>query len=115
MDVFESFPEADLLYTFLTVKNGTIKGDVVISESEHYGVFKFRQGVSFINGIQTTDSTSTIHVRAQDYPQTQVFEGNGIRRNGVDYKIVGSTEGRNYETNELEHYRLTLERATYGN
>ena len=40
--------------------------------------------------------------------------GNGIRINHKTYTIIAMSEGKNFDTNEVEHLKLTLERASYG-
>lgn len=109
-DVFEEQP-----YTFLRVTKGTVRGNTIDEETGRMGVFKLRSGVTSTGGIQTTSSTASLHVRPEDYDTDETFVGHGIRHDGIDYQITGVTGGRNFETNELEHWTLALERGDYGN
>lgn len=111
-DVFKSTP-----YIFLEITKGTVRGDLINQHTGLSGVFKQRSGVTASNNIQVTDSTATLHVKPVDFidfTSTNMFVGHGVRVNGVSYQIVGATAGMNFDTDTLEHYTLTLERADYG-
>lgn len=112
MTVFDVFDPQE--YTFLRVTNGTVRGNTITEEVGRTGVFKLRSGVTSANGIQTTSSTATMHVRPEDYANDEKFVGNGVRYEGVDYQITGVTAGRNFDGGVLEHWTLSLERGEYG-
>ena len=63
------------------------------------------------NGEEFAEN-STLFVRPEDIPVDAV--GNGIRINRKTYNIIAMSEGKNFDTNEVEHLKLTLERASYG-
>ena len=115
MTVFDVFKQTP--YIFLEITKGTVRGDLVRHHTGLSGVFKQRSGVTTSNNIQVTDSTATLHVKPVDFidfTDTNMFVGNGVKVNGVSYQIVGATAGMNFDTDTLEHYTLTLERADYG-
>lgn len=116
--VFDAFPEGIEPYTFLQVSRGTMAGNIIVSKFETEGLFKIRNGKTVSNNQETRDSSSTLHI----YPFESFIElvggykklvGHGIRIGGDDFDIVGATGGKNYETGEIEHYRLTLDIADF--
>ena len=139
MTVFDAFPQID--YTYLVVSRGEVYGNRVISEIERRGIFKLRSGMTQASSQETRGSGATLHIHPDDKVALIRFTldhstldgrdvlaeddtdlaasgdeivGNGIRYASIDYSIIGMTEGRNFETNEIEHYTLTLERANYA-
>lgn len=111
MTVFDLFPLTD--YEYLEVDRGGVYGNKVADKRSLLGVFKLRSGRT-MGSQEVSTSEATLHVQPSDFPTDHDFVGDGVRVRGVDYQIVGVTEGFNFETNEVEHYRLTLERADYG-
>ena len=110
--VFDYF--GSVSYKFLVTGSSTIKGDVILSATEHEGIFKLRDGmVEGDRELRTSDAT--LHVHPEDYESPEMLVGNGILYDGVFYEIVGCTEGTNFDTHEVEHYRLTLEVKKYAN
>lgn len=112
MTVFEVFGSVE--YTYLLTGSSTVEGDVIISSETHQGIFKLRDGM--IEGdreLRTSDAT--LHVHPEDFEHPENLVGNGIFYNGVFYEIVGCTAGTNFDTHEVEHYRLTLEVKKYAN
>lgn len=108
--VFDVFREVPL--TYLVLDRARIHGNIIVGTKDITGVFKVRSGMNTINGLEAKDSSATAHVHPQDFDSVDDIVGNGIRYNGVDYEIVGLTEGRNFATNAVEHYTLTLNRLT---
>lgn len=108
--VFDVFREVEL--TYLTLDRARVYGNLIDSEKTIYGIFKVRSGMNTTNGLEAKDSSATVHVHPEDFDILDGIIGNGIRYNGVEYEIVGLTEGRNFATNEVEHYTLTLNRLT---
>ncbi len=113
MTVFDVFRESS--YNYLEIKQSTIAGDLIVSERTLQGIFKDRAGEVQNGNMESVSSTSTLHVYPSDFPNTDCSSliGNGIRYNGVEYTITGATAGMNYETGNLEHYRLTLQKAKF--
>lgn len=111
--VFDVFRETS--YDYLEIKQSTIAGDLILSERTLQGIFKDRAGEVQNGNMESVNSTSTLHVHPSDFPNADCSSliGNGIRYNGVEYAIIGATAGMNYETGDLEHYRLTLQKAKF--
>lgn len=105
-DHFEVTP-----YTFLTISRGEVYGNVIVDEVEAEGVFKLRNGMVTVNNQESAQSDATLHVKPSESFATTDMVGQGIRKDGLIYEIVGQTGGFNFDTNELEHYRLTLQRS----
>lgn len=108
--VFDVFREVPL--TYLDLKRARVFGNLIGSTKNITGIFKVRSGMTTTNGLEAANSSATAHVHPQDFESIDGIVGNGIRYNGVDYEIVGLTEGRNFATNAVEHYTLTLNRLT---
>lgn len=108
--VFKQIP-----YVFLTIAQSRIKGDTIVAERELMGVFKDKSGSVQSGNMESIESTAALHVHPEDFAgwSTGRFIGQGVRVNGVEYAISGATAGMNYETGELEHYRLTLQKANF--
>lgn len=113
--VFDNF--AMQPYKFLTVERGTVRGNKIVEATLHEGVFKARSGM--VQGErEVATSDATLHVKPEDYEDFKSvddFLGHAILFNGVAYRIAGATAGTNFETGEMEHYRLTLEKEEYFN
>ena len=110
--VFNLFPSVK--YKYLQINRGTVRGNRITSSVEHEGIFKLRSGM--VQGErEIANSDATLHVRPEDYDSPDELVGNGILYEGVTYRIAGVTEGRNFATNKVEHYRLTLEKETFFN
>lgn len=110
-DVFTSTP-----YTFLEIEQSHIRGDVVKSERQLEGVFKEKMGSVQNGNIEAMESSSTLHVRPADFPTVSTcadLVGQGVRVSGQEYTIIGATAGTNFDTGEIEHYRLTLAKAEF--
>lgn len=111
--VFDVFKE--ITYSYLTIIQSSVKGDVVAAETEYQGIFKEKGGSVQSNNMEALESTSTLHVHPEDFNIESCLEliGNGVTVNGQDYSIVGATTGTNFDNGEIEHYRLTLEKANF--
>lgn len=111
--VFDVFRESN--YDYLEIKQSTIVGDLIVSERTLRGIFKDRAGEVQNGNMESVSSTSTLHIHPSDFPDADCSSliGNGVRCHGVEYTIAGATAGMNYETGELEHYRLTLQKAKF--
>jgi len=117
--VFDVFPET--AYTFLQLIQGGARGNSVKESTDTTGVFKERNGMTQNNNLETKESSSTLHIHPNEpfiatlqaiTGGNQFLVGHGIRHteNGFtqEYRIIGQTAGKNFDTNVLEHYRLTL-------
>lgn len=111
--VFEVFAEE--AYEFLKVSRGGVYGNKIESREAHYGIFKLRSSSSTGNNIEIRQSTSTLHAHPEDYRCWEYSElvGQGIAKDGIYYQISDVTEGKNFDTGEVEHLTFTLERANY--
>lgn len=109
LDVFTSFRTTP--YTFLALGQGGIYGNTIIQTYDADGVFKLRRGITQGVDIQNPTSTATLHIRPTEtfLDAYSDLEGHGIAVDGDSYRIVGVTKGFNYDTNVLEHIRLTLQ------
>jgi hypothetical protein len=115
MDVFDVFQTVS--YDFLKISRGGRYGNVIESITPATGVFKLRDGMASVSNQETRESTATLHVRPNESFLAGVNDnmvGHGIRVDDQDYSILQQTGGMNYHNGELEHYRLTLQRADYS-
>lgn len=107
--VFDLFTSDN--YEYLEVDRGTVEGSKITGITPHQGIFKLRSGM--VQGTREEEnSAATLHVHPEDYAgiAPDKLVGNGIRYNGVNYRIAGVTEGKDFDTGEVEFYRLTLEK-----
>lgn len=112
MDVFDVFELQD--YTFLRISRGGVAGSTIVSQTAAKGVLKLRSGMVAVTNQETRQSDATLHVRPTESFAGGNLVGHGIRCQGKDYQVIGQTDGRNYETGELEHIRLTLGAADFS-
>ena len=112
MTVFDCF--GSVSYKYLLTGTSTVQGDVILSATSHSGVFKLRDGM--VQGDrELRTSTATLHVHPEDFESPETLVGNGILVEGKFYEIIGATAGTNFDTHEVEHYRLTLQVKKYAN
>ena len=111
MDVFSLFVETP--FVFFEVKRGGVMDNQIVSRRNLKGVFKMRDGMTQ-GSREVHKSDATLHVRPNDFGGNPQLVGHGVRVDGVDYKIIGQTNGTNFHTGRIEHIRLTLERSFYG-
>ena len=107
-DVFVNQP-----YTFLTISRGGVAGDGITAETEATGVFKLRNGMNVSNDQETKTSDATLHIKPSEAFVSTGLTGHGIRFQGHTYEIVGTTEGMNFDTGVVEHYRVTLQEREF--
>nr|DAI35916.1 MAG TPA: hypothetical protein [Caudoviricetes sp.] len=110
MDVFSLFVETP--FVFFEVKRGGVMDNQIISRRNLKGVFKMRDGMTQ-GSREVHKSDATLHVHPEDFDNQQLV-GHGVNIDGVDYKIIGQTNGTNFNTGRVEHIRLTLERSFYA-
>lgn len=111
--VFDMFSEVP--FEYLTISRGEVYGNRIIGRKTLQGVIKIKEGMISQSNQEIRKSNSTVHVHPEDFKgmSCEQIIGNGIRYGGADYSIIGVTEGRNFDTNEVEHLTLTLERTEY--
>lgn len=111
MDLFSNFPTTG--YTFLQLSTGGVRGNSVVAETAAVGIFKLRRGLTANSQSENVTSTATLHIKpSEGFIATVVGNliGHGIRKDSVDYRIVGMTAGMGgLGFDVLEHYTLTLQ------
>lgn len=117
MDLFSVFPTTP--YTFLELNQGGILGNSIKKETSSNGVLKERDGMTQNNNMETVQGDATLHIKPSESFLSGLnynVVGHGIResKNGStqEYRIIGQTEGFNFDTTTLEFYRLTLKRES---
>jgi hypothetical protein len=108
-DLFEEVP-----YTFLEVSRGGVYGNRIVNTTGASGVFKLRNETVQTNNQELAQSAATLHIHPNEAFAAVDMVGQGVRVDGIDYEIVGQTGGRNFDTGELEHYTLTLQRTDFA-
>lgn len=105
-DVFKCQP-----YDYLEIGRGNVYGNVIKSSRTLMGMFKDRDGLNKTANVENYKSDARLHVKPEDYNVKSCKEliGNGIRVNNQTYTIKDASAGTNYETGEIEHFRLDLE------
>lgn len=119
-NVFDMFPDEP--FEYLEVNRGEVFGNRITTRKDMRGIVKIRKGMTRdIRNIETSGGSkesdrSTVHVRPTDFPNqnTESLIGNGIHYDGVDYEIVGATEGRDFNSGKIDHLTLTLREADYA-
>ena len=115
MDVFQAFASSE--YVYLKINRGGVAGNLIVSQTPAEGVFKLRSGMTVSNDQETKTSDATLHIRPHEEflaNNSGNLIGHGIRCQGRDYEIVGQTGGQNFETGDLEHYRVTLQATDFS-
>jgi hypothetical protein len=109
MDVFTVFKTTP--YTFQKLGQGGIYGNKVLQETTADGVFKLRRGLTNGQDMQNAISTATLHIKPSEGFLSGLSDlvGHGIKVNNQNYRIIGVTDGMNFDSNVLEHITLTLE------
>lgn len=114
MDVFDTFQVTP--YTFLQLKQGSVTGNTIVSQTAATGILKLRDGMAANFEQETVTSDATLHIRPSEAFVGTLgnLVGHGIRSSKVgkqqDYRIIGQVEGYNFHTNELEFIKVTLKR-----
>lgn len=112
LTVFDLFDLTD--YEFLSIERGTVTGNVITGTYQAQGVFKLRNDQVMVNNQELKQSASTLHIYPTETFASSNMVGQGVRVQGQDYEIVGQTDGMNYDSGVLEHYRLTLQNSDYS-
>lgn len=102
-------------YEYLEIARGNIRGNVVKSRRTLLGIFKDRDGMEKSGNVETYKADARIHIKPEDFPglSPKQLIGNGIGINGQTYSIDNASSGTNFETGEIEHYRLDLNLAQF--
>ena len=117
MTMFDLFTNAP--YTFLELDNN-IGGNVIANEYLATGIVKLRDGMTQSDDMETYNSDSTIHIKPSE-PFIATLGGNmvghGIRAvnnagETIEYRIIGQTEGMDFDTGKLEFYRVTVKKES---
>lgn len=115
--IFDLFDLTD--YTFLQLESKT-GGNQIVEEWDTNGVVKLRDGLAQSDGTEAYESTSSVHIRP-DEPFLTTLNGNlvghGVRvakddHTTSEYRIVGQSEGRDFNTGNLDFVRVTLKRES---
>lgn len=110
--VFDVFSETT--YTFLEISRGNVYGDRIVSERTLSGVFKLKTGMTSNNNMEVVDADATLHAHPEDFEvPTSSLVGQGIQVNGVNYKIEGVSEGKNFDTGIVEHIYMRLQKDNF--
>lgn len=105
--VFDVFKETN--YDYLEIARGTVYGNRITSTTPLRGIFKLRSGMT--QGVQEVNlSSATIHAHPEDFADYDSIVGNGVKYDGIYYRISGITGGRNFADGKMEHLTFTLER-----
>jgi len=115
VSVFDHFVSTP--YTFLQL-GSTVEGNTIVEEFTTTGIVKLRDSMIQVDNMENFDSESSIHIRANE-PFLDVVGGNmvghGIRsskdnHNATEYRIISQVEGYDFESGELDFYRVVLKR-----
>lgn len=117
MSVFNLFNTTDYTFLQLVSKSG---GNAIVEEFEANGIVKLRDGMIQTDNMEQREATSTIHIRPSE-PFVGTLGGNlvghGVRvakdnHEATEYRIQSQVEGYDYDSGQLEFYRVTLERES---
>lgn len=115
--IFDLFALTDYTFLQLESKSG---GNQVIESWDASGIVKLRDGMVQVDNMEAFDSTSTIHIKPTE-PFVATLGGNlvghGVRvskdnHESSDYRIEGQVEGYDFDTGQLEFYKVTLKRES---
>jgi len=115
--MFDLFANAS--YMFLQLGTN-FEGNYIVNEFTADGIVKLRDGMVQVDNMEAYDSTSTIHIRPSE-PFVETLGGNmvghGIRATNsagepVEYRITGQVEGMDFDTGNIEFYRVTLKKES---
>lgn len=115
MSIFDHF--VSLPYTFLQL-GSTVEGNAIISTTQATGIIKLRDSMIQVDNMENFDSESSIHIRASE-PFLDTVGGNmvghGLRiskdnHEATEYRIISQREGYDFDSGELDFYRVVLKR-----
>lgn len=115
MDVFDAFPpQAIKLALRVTSTEGDVAGEVFTGE----GVLKQREGMSEALERDTRTGDATLYIRPS-HPFVAATDGKMVGHYAYIatddlaeqfYRIARTSEGKDFDTGEIKHYRLDLEK-----
>lgn len=108
---------ANTPYTFLVIDQ-LVEGNTISAEYDAVGVFKLRSGMVQIDNMEQqgsgkTNADATLHIKATE-SFTNDLVGNGVRVNNIEYRITDCTEGKDFDSGEVEFYRAVLKRESFA-
>lgn len=110
MTIFEMFHNTE--YSLLKINRNGIEGNKVESILGHrLGVFRAKNSKDIAENIETYTDESILFAKPEDI-EPEIL-GAGIRINGQDYEVVKYSEGKNFDTGEIEHLKLILRQTDY--
>lgn len=117
MDMFNLFVNKP--YTFLELEN-TAGGNSIKKEYEAEGIVKLRDGMTQSDNMEAYTSDSTIHIKPSEpfaADLSGVLVGHGIRVQNdageqLEYRIIGQIEGMDFESGNLEFYKVTVKKES---
>lgn len=115
--VFDLFETTDCI--FLQLDSG-LGGNKPVAEFPGNGIVKLRDGMVQVDNVESFESSSTVHIRPTEAFIEEVggnLVGHGIRvtkdnHETEDYRITGQVEGKDFHTESLEFYKVTLKRES---
>lgn len=109
-------------YQFLEIEQ-TEAGNEIVKESTAYGVFKQRDGMRQADNVeQYADNDASLHIKpTEPFIATLAGKlvGHGIRiakneTEPLEYRIDQIDEGFDFDTDQLEFYKLRLKRESFA-
>lgn len=116
MDIFTLF--ANTPYTFMEIVQGTT-GNTVGATFEATGIFKLREGMVQVDNVEQHGAgDATLHIKPTESFISLMdgqLMGHGISvgkhsTTDIHYRIIGVTEGFDFDKDTLEFFRLVLKR-----
>lgn len=110
MTVFDLFAEQTV--ELLKIDRAGLRGNKVVAKYPRMGVLIESRSKTSENYADVAKSSSKLFLRPADLPDGEILDW-GVRIGGRDYEIVNVETGRNFDTNEIEHYLLSLTAVDY--
>lgn len=115
--IFDLFATSEYTFLRLDSKSG---GNQIIEEFEATGIVKLRDGMVQADNVEAFESTSSIHIRPTEAFVAALggnLVGHGVRvakdsHTVAEYRIVGQVEGYDFDSGQLEFYKVTLKRES---
>lgn len=114
LTVFDVFPE--VAYEYLNISRGGVYGNTILSSTDASGVVDIEGDIVSVGNQESRQANSLLYIHPTEsfITNPKLLVGNGIRVLGNEYDIVGYGVGRNQETQEVEHFELTLNAADFA-
>jgi len=102
-------------YVFLEL-NSEVVGNVAITEYPATGVAKLRDGMVQADNMEAYTSNALLYIRPSEPFLADLggnLVGHGVRianatGSPTDYRIIGQIEGKDYDTGQVDFYKVTL-------